>query len=382
MSKTITFEDIRPYTDEEANEILHRITKEEAFKKVLTYLFPKKDLNLIIADLQNINSVYDFQNRYSSAYIGTVIKKSTNGLFVDGLENLDKNESYLFMSNHRDIVLDSAIMNYSLLINNFETTEIAIGNNLLILPWITDLVRLNKSFIVHRDLQARQKLLGSKVLSQYIHHTLFNKKTSIWIAQRQGRTKNGIDKTHTGLLKMINMGGESDIVSNFKKLKLVPVSISYEYEPCDDLKVAELYAKSINPNYKKDPKNDLLSMRNGLENPKGKISFYFEKPLDVDIEKLSKIKKHNEQFYELTEIIDKKIVGNYKLWPNNYIANDIINNSTKFSNKYTIQEKNKFETYMHSMLKNIEGNKTELKNIFLEIYSNPVKCKIKLNTGL
>ena len=307
------YKGIRCYNDEELNSKINELLREEKFEKVLSFLYPKEKIPEIKEFLKNLKTISGFQKGVIYPYLSKMLKATTSGLSFSGLKNLNSKSSYLFISNHRDIVLDSALLNFLLIKNNFNTTEIAIGSNLLIFPWIEILVKLNKSFLVKRNLPAREMLQASRELSAYINYTLQEKGNSVWIAQKEGRTKDGNDKTHPALLKMLNLDSDDSIVRTFKKMKIVPVSISYEIEPCDKTKTTELYQKFKTGVYVKDPKEDLLSMSGGLNNFKGKIHFSFGKPLKRKLVKLKRIHNRNEQFNKLSTIIDSQIHKGYKL---------------------------------------------------------------------
>lgn len=372
------YKSIRCYNDNEVNSIVNQLLSEERFVKVLSFLYPEGKIAEIREQLKNIHSIKDFQKRVVYPYLTKMIDNTTSGISFSGLKNLKQYRSYLFISNHRDITLDSAFLNFLLLENNFKTTEIAIGSNLLIMPWIEMLVKLNKSFIVKRNLPAREMLQASRNLSSYINYTLQEKGSSVWIAQREGRTKDGNDKTHQGLLKMLNMDSDDSIMRSFKKMRIVPVSISYELEPCDKLKTTELYKRFKEGAYVKDPKEDLSSMSGGLNNFKGRIHYTFGKPLKRKLLKLKRIHNRNERFSKLGKIIDEQIYKGYKLFPGNYVAYDILFNSDNFKDKYTDLELEEFTNHMNKQIENIEGDQKIIKMIFLEIYANPVINKYYL----
>lgn len=372
------YQSIRCYNDNEANSIINQLLNEGQFAKILSFLYPDGKIGEIREQLKNIQTIKDFQKSVVYPYLTKMIDNTTNGLSFSGLKNLDSRKSYLFISNHRDIVLDSALLNFLLIENNFNTTEIAIGSNLLILPWIELLVRLNKSFLVKRNLPAREMLQASRELSSYINYTLQEKGNSVWIAQKEGRTKDGNDKTQPALLKMLNMASDNSIVRSFKKMRIVPVSISYEIEPCDKLKTTELYKTFKEGAYVKDPKEDLSSMSGGLNNFKGRVHFAFGKPLKRKLFKLKRIHNRNEQFSKLSIIIDSQIHKGYKLFPGNYAAYDLLFNSDNFKDKYTDLEFEEFTNHMNKQIGNIGGDKKIIKMIFLEIYANPVINKYYL----
>lgn len=371
------FEKIRPYNDEEVPAAINRILNNGTFIGFIKDFFHTKNLPTYISQLKMVKSINDFQRFVIFPLTTKLIHKTTKGLIVKGLKNLDPQKKYLFISNHRDIILDSTFINYTLLKEGFTTTEIAIGSNLLLKSWITDLVKLNKSFVVKRFSSIRETLESSKHLSRYIRHLLSQNINSVWLAQREGRTKDGNDSTQLSLIKMLNFSGGQEQIENFKQLNIVPVSISYEFEPCDNYKIRELFlSKSIN-GYKKEPKDDLSSMFTGIITDKGRILLKFGKPLNkflINIQSTDK-KMIIEQ---LAKMLDYYIIKNYKLWPNNYIAYDIMLSEQKYISKYSVTEKNVFLNHLKKQVDNIEGEKGELKKIFLSLYANPVINKTKL----
>ncbi|MFO7999704.1 MAG: 1-acyl-sn-glycerol-3-phosphate acyltransferase [Marinilabilia sp.] len=376
MSKEEDFESIRPYQDHEIQEVFERLKKETAFLDLIGFLFPELPANDFINNMMQIKSIRQFQQEVISPYVKDVIKKTTQGVTSDGLDNLDPNESYLYISNHRDIVLDPAILNVIMFENGFDTTEIAIGDNLLIHPWITDLVKLNRTFIVKRNLPVRQMLESSTLLSKYIRHRLTETGNSIWIAQREGRSKDGNDRTQLSLLKMLNISGQYESVAeNFKQLKIVPVSISYEYDPCDYLKAQEFQQKRDNPNYIKTEKDDLKQMGTGLRGRKGRVHFAFGQPIIDELDDIKDVENRNEKFEFLAGLIDKHVHENYHLWPGNWVAWDVLNETDEYSDQYTRKEKETFLRYIEEHLDRIEGDRAFLRNILLEMYANPVVNK-------
>lgn len=375
---TDEFEDIRPYqTDEEFLNAIDRIQKNEEFKGFSKQMFAGKTLNKKFEELTEIKTIKEFQSLIILPLIEKLIKETSSGIEVSGIENLEKNKPYLFISNHRDIIMDSALLQYILLNNGFKTTEIAIGSNLLIYPWITDLVKINKSFVVKRDnVGVRDQLTNAKKLSAYIHHTIRNRKESIWLAQREGRTKDGTDQTQISLLKMLNLSGEGTVRENFTALNIVPVSISYEYEPCDGLKTRELYMNTTPEGYTKTKKDDLLSMFLGLKQQKGRIHYEIGKPITNTTLNSFDSSLSNIEFIEsLATIIDKHIVMNFKLFPDNYIALDLLNNNKNNSSQYTFEEKELFLKHMNRKMEEIGGSTPLHKEIFLKIYANPILNK-------
>jgi 1-acyl-sn-glycerol-3-phosphate acyltransferase len=378
MNKALNFEEIRPYYDNEVSMAIDQLINELDFIKIVKYFFPTYSLDTIVDRLKEIFTIHQFQDQIISPIVHAVIKSSTDGLTWSGLEALSKNENYLYISNHRDIILDSAFLNIILHKNNFNTTEIAIGSNLLVYPWITTLVKLNRSFIVNRNAPPRQLYEFSQKLSSYIRFALNEKKTSIWIAQREGRTKTGDDRTQPSLIKMLNISGSKDLVQNFKQLNIVPVSISYQIEPCAAFKVKEIYSKAIDPNYKKTIKDDLINMSKGLQSPKGKVHLSFGTPLNDNLSNLESSRNHNEIYNEIALLIDKQIHQNFILWPENYIAYDMLFETNQFKEKYSETEKNNYKEYLNKQLSHLRGDFGSLYNLYLKINALPVKNMYKL----
>ena len=373
----LDFESIRPYEDHEIQTVFNRLKKETSFMNLLGFLYPAVPAEEFMDRLTTMTSVRQFQEEVVSAYIKKVLEDTTKGVTVTGLDRLDPEASYLFISNHRDILLDPAILNVQLVEHGFNTTEIAIGDNLLIFPWITDLVKLNRTFIVKRNLTARKILESSRTLSAYIRHALKVKKRSIWIAQREGRSKDGNDRTQVSLMKMFNISGQGDLLDNFKELKIVPVSVSYEFDPCDYLKAEEFYLKQTNPDFAKTQDDDLKHMITGLKGRKGHIHISFGKPLIEELNPIATLTIKNDQFAALAKIIDEHVHANYKLWPGNYVAWDLLNKSTKYADHYSQEEKETFTNYIEEHIKRTKCDSKFVYQNLLEMYANPLINKLK-----
>ncbi|MCD6555990.1 MAG: 1-acyl-sn-glycerol-3-phosphate acyltransferase [Bacteroidales bacterium] len=378
--ESFNFENIRSYRDDEVHDKLLEIIEDEGFIYILKKIYPDERIRHLSKELFRVNSVYDFQKRYISEYVKTLLQLTVTELNVSGIENLKKDKAYIFISNHRDIILDSTLINHSLLNKGFKTSEIAIGNNLLIYKWIESLVRLNKSFIVRRDLKGKEMLAGSLKLSTYIRDTVVNRHTSVWIAQREGRTKDGVDKTDPAILKMFNMSGTNNFTDSFCELNIVPVSISYENEPTIESKIAAAYSKKSGKNYTKTLEEDLKDMGRGLYGMKGVINIVFGNPINKNLKSIEKIKKRNDKFTALAARIDEEIYKNYKLTKPNYIAFDILTGSKKFlkEKKYEKVEETKMRLQCKKTIASIDGEKNILEQIFYGIYANPLISKIKL----
>lgn len=373
MTDIHQFDEIRPYFDSEVNDVMARLVRERGFLNFMKNFFPEHSTKKIIQDLIELKSVKEFQKKWVYPLVHRIIKKTIDKLTVSAIEKLDKNTPYLFLSNHRDIVLDSALLQYILVSQGFKTTEIAIGSNLLILDWIIDLVKMNRAFIVKRDVPRIELYKYSINLSKYIRFVITEQKDSIWLAQREGRTKNGDDLTQLALLKMLNLSGEGDFFENFKEFNIVPVTISYEMEPMAVEKVIEVYSRQKNPEYKKTKLEDLNSMDGGIGNPKGNVHYNFGTPLNQLINKIEHIKNRKEQFAALCKLIDNEIHKNYRLFPFNYIASDILNKTNTYELNYSNEDKEKWDKYFEKSVKQFEANPDKMTKMFLEIYANPVK---------
>lgn len=378
MVHKINFDDIRPFDDSEVKHYLGLLLEDENFENILKFVFKDQSkVDQAKFAIANIQTVKDLQLKFMYKLIeDLILKKSTDGLSSSGLDRLDKNTSYLFISNHRDIILDSAIMNFLIVLEGMNTTEIAIGNNLLIEKWIEYAVKLNRAFVVRRNLPVRELLMASKKLSEYIRRDITLKNTSVWIAQREGRTKDGNDKTQQALLKMLNLSNTKEVCDGFKELKIVPLSISYEIEPCGLSKVAELYKKQTE-GFEKTQEDDLRSMGEGLIRPKGRVHFGFGEPINARLEQIGNDEPIQNQIEKVAEIIDDQIYNNFKLWPNNYIAEDILNNTSNNLDQYTAAQFDHFAAMLNEAVQTIPGDKAVIRNMFLQMYVNPIINKRK-----
>lgn len=370
------FDLLRPYFDSESKEVMERIAQYETYHKAMAFIFPTMSKEEIIKKALDTKSPYEFQTGYMRHAIWSIVNQSANGLTWSGIDKLDKDKSYLFIANHRDILLDSAILQIILDKEEFETSEITFGSNLMDNGFITDFGRMNRMFAVKREGTVKELYEISRQLSAYIRHTIIDKNTSVWIAQRNGRTKDGNDLTQTGLLKMLNLSNNKDFKTSITELNIVPLTISFEYEPCDKLKIQELYLSSLHSKYVKAPGEDLTNILTGIKQPKGKIHLAFGTPIKKELDELDNISNENEKIKLLTSIIDKQIHQNYKLNAVNYIAYDIINQTNLFQNSYTEAEKQEFIDYTNQQISEIIGEEDILRNLFIKMYSMPVENKM------
>jgi 1-acyl-sn-glycerol-3-phosphate acyltransferase len=368
-----SFDDIRPYYDHEVNEKMQLLLADPVFDRVLKYIYPDAGtIQKVKYQLSKIQTIDQLQFSFVYELLKNVIKGTTSGLSFDGMEYLEKGKPYLFISNHRDIILDSALLNYLVYKNGMNTTQIAIGSNLLILDWIVHAVKLNRSFIINRDAAPRELLAASHKVSQYIRDSITTKNISVWIAQREGRTKDGNDKTQISLLKMLNMSNEKSFSEGFSELNVVPVSISYEIEPCGIGKIREMIKKDGDEGYIKTSKDDLKSMSKGMFGQKGHIHFSFGKPLNTELQNFEDSDKPNDLFQQLASNIDDHIHSQFKLWPNNFVAYDLLTSEGKFKNKYTDKDLLAFKALVLESRSEIDEDAAEVENRFLKLYANPV----------
>ncbi len=377
FAKEFNFETLRPYYDTETEDVMKRIAHHDSYHKAMAYLWPDMNKEAVIEKALKTKSPYEFQTGYMSDAIWKIVNSTSTGLTWSGLEHLDRDKSYLYIANHRDILLDSAILQIILDKEDFETSEITFGSNLMDQGFITDFGRMNRMFTVKREGNVKELYDISRQLSAYIRHTIIDKNVSVWIAQRNGRTKDGNDLTQTGLLKMLNMSGSKDFYKSFSELNIVPLTISFEYEPCDALKTQELYLSSLHTKYVKAPGEDLNSILTGITQPKGKIHVAFGKPLKEEIAEIDKSTNENEKIKLLATHIDKQIHQSYKLNAVNYIAYDLLHHTNVFENSYAPEEKEKFMRYVSSKTNDLSGEQDVLKNLFITLYANPVINKLK-----
>lgn len=344
----------------------------------MAYTFPNKTEEEWMTSLKEVKSIQQFQDDFAYYSIQKILEKSSNGLTTSGFDKLDKDTAYLYVSNHRDILMDTSLLNVALKDNGLVMTASAVGDNLVQKSFLLALAKVNRNFLVKRGLPPRELLESSKLMSEYIQHLLFEVNRSVWIAQREGRTKDGNDATHQGVLKMIGMASdEPNLMDYFKKVKIVPVSISYEYDPTDALKMPQLLAKANDEVYIKDKNEDFNNLYSGIIGQKRGIHISVGKVLDTELDYINEtVDKTNKQMQAVAIEIDKSIIANYHLWPTNYIAYDIVYKTNIFADKYTEKERQLFERRLE--LRVDKENKIVVDG-FLAMYANPVVNKLKLN---
>ncbi|MEN9919644.1 MAG: hypothetical protein RL662_2080 [Bacteroidota bacterium] len=370
------FADIAPIEDKDVKETIQELLVDPGFMHAVKYIMPNIDWGMFSKQMLQYDSKAAFQSGMIAPTVWGLARKASSSINSSEWQNYTDGKSHLVISNHRDIILDAGILNILLNEKGLDTTEIAIGDNLLIHPWIEKLVRLNKSFLVKRGVSIRQMLEVSTHMSEYIHHTITEKKISIWLAQREGRAKDSNDKTQESLIKMLGLSSKKDtFIEHIKELNILPLSISYEYDPCDYLKALEFQLKRDNPEYKKSQVDDLRNMEIGILGFKGDIRFTFGKEINSRLDGVENVGK-KEQPAAIATIIDQEIHRNYGLFPCNYIAYDLSEGTNQFNDKYTAEQANKFKEYIQLQLDKIEiENKDDsfLISKFLGMYSNTLR---------
>lgn len=377
MNIPTEFDDIRPFTPEELPAVLDELIQDPTFRHVIGIVLPQLSFEEFAKKAKSCKTPLDFQKAFCYPFLKKLAAEKTTGVTMD-CSAISKSGNYTFISNHRDIVLDSAFLSMLLIDNDFgTTTEIAIGDNLLIYPWIEKLVRVNKSFIVHRGLTIKQQLSSSIQISAYMHYAIQQKKENIWIAQRQGRAKDSNDLTQRSIIKMFGMSGEGTLIERLKQLNLAPTAISYEYDPCDYLKAKEFQQKRDNPDHKKAPNDDLINMQTGIFGWKGEVAYKPAPCLNAWLDALDPNMPNNDIYGLLKDKINTEIHKNYKLYPGNYVAADLINDTTDWASKgmYTPQQKEEFEKYIQQRVSLVDLPNPDtdyLRHTILSMYANPL----------
>ena len=375
MTIPAEFEDIRPYIPEELPGVFDELEQDVQFRNIVAQVIPNVPFAVIMEKARSCRSLLDFQKAFSYDLMQMLMTRLTDGTDMD-INGLDTKNNYTFISNHRDIVLDSAFLSKLLLDNGFtNTVEIAIGDNLLSLPWVKKLVRLNKAFTVKRSVHGREKLLASMQLGRYIHFALTQKKENIWIAQRQGRAKTSDDRTQESVLKMMAFGGEGNIKERLKEINIVPLSISYEFDPCDFLKARELQEKRDNPDFKKGENDDNISMQTGIMGYKGHVHYQASACINHWLDEQPDDLPKNDLIALVARHIDHEIHSHYRLYANNYIAYDRLNCTERFTALYSQEQERRFNDYLHGQIEKIDLPNRDhdfLTRSILEMYANPL----------
>jgi len=375
------FDKIRPFYDAEVNEAIQAAVNHPMMKALMDFTFPDIDDEEWKNQLKKTHSIRDFQCNFIYQSVQKVLAKSSEGLTTSGFEKLEPNTSYLFISNHRDIILDTSLLNVALFDHGLVMTASAIGDNLVKKSFLKTLSKLNRNFLVQRGLPPRELLESSKLMSEYIGQLLLRENRSVWIAQREGRTKDGNDATHSGVLKMLAMGSdEANMMDYFRKIKIVPVSISYEYDPTDALKMPQLIAEAKNEIYIKEKNEDFITLLSGIIGQKKRIHIHIGDILNKELDKITiEFDNKNNQIQALAQAIDDSILQSYKLWPTNYIAYDLLNKSNTYSHLYTENEKSLFERRLEMK---IDEDNPQMMESFLAMYANPVINKSKYENAV
>ena len=375
------FDDIRPFEPEELPQAFDRLLADKQFCSIVSYLYPGIPLEVIAAKMKACATSLDFQKSFCYGFLENLLAKASKGCDIN-VEAIDTARRYTFVSNHRDIVLDSALLDKLLIDAGFDTTcEIAIGDNLLSLPWVRDLVRINKSFIVERSLPPRQMLLASKRMAEYMHFAIAEKNENIWIAQREGRAKDSDDRTQPAILKMMSMGGEGSPVERLKALHIVPLAISYEYDPCDFLKAKEFQQRRDNADFRKSANDDVVSMRTGIMGYKGRIHYHCAACIDDFLDTLTETPK-GEFFDKVAAHIDEEIHRHYRLYPSNFVALDLLGGTDAHADKYTEADKDAFLAYLEGQLRKVDLDCPDLdflRERMLVMYANPARNQLALS---
>lgn len=372
------FSDIRPYDNAEFREKIANLVKEPGFEHAVRYVMPDVDYPEFVKNLLTVETQMDFQIKVMGPFLEMLVAHTTHGLTIDGLEHYDPATSHVFITNHRDIVLDASFLNLCLIRANLPITQVAIGNNLLIYDWITDLVKLNRSFIVKRDGRMREALDNARHLSAYIHHAVNEQKESVWIAQRQGRAKDSDDRTQESLVKMLALGADGDSKANLMALNIIPVAISYEYDPNDYLKVREFLMRRRDPDFKKTQRDDLFSMETGILRQKGRVHFRLAPGINTELARLDGTDRA-EVVSKTCALIDRAIHSGYRIYPCNYIAYDLVYGTNEYAGHYTPEDVAGFEAYIAGQLDKVDEpditpeEREFMRNTMLTMYANPLK---------
>lgn len=387
MAIPAEFDEIRPYDTGEVQQAFNELLADRQFSTMLRGIVPWLPKSLRNAVLKmafiGVKSPLDFQKRFMKPIVQHIIRKHTDGCtFDDNCLPRDFSLRYTFVSNHRDIVLDSALLDVMLVETGYPTTvEIGIGDNLLIYPWIKRLVRMNKAFTVRRGLTPKEMLRSSQIMSRYIHYAVTQKHENIWIAQREGRAKDSDDRTQDSVLKMLAMGGEGKTIDSLREINIVPLTISYEFDPCDYLKAQEFQQKRDNPAFKKSRQDDLDNMKTGIFGYKGRVHYHCAAPINTWIDELGDLPK-TEFFAALSKRIDRELHANYRLFPCNYIALDELEETKKYAQHYTEADKKRFEDYLKGQLEKVKIANPDVKFLrerMLTMYANPLRNYLKAN---
>lgn len=377
------YKDIAPYDDEQFVEKMEKLVNDPGFENAIQYVLPGSDFRQLADTLRIITNKEEFQQKVMLSILRRLEGDTTHGVTDSGLDNIDLSQSRLFISNHRDIVLDASFLGLVMIRHGLPAQEVALGDNLLIYDWIENLVRLNKGIIVKRNLRLTKALEAAKQLSGYIHYCITQKKESVWIAQREGRAKDSNDVTQESVLKMLALSGDTDnIARRLMELHITPVAISYEFDPNDYLKATEFLARRRDPDFKKSQKDDLRSMETGLLKHKGRVHFAICKEINPELSHMEDSSDKVEIIRHTCAVIDKEIHSNYKIYPVNYYAYDKVEDTAEYADAYTPQQAAQYETYFNSQLDKVRleditpEEREFMLGTMLRMYANPLRNKI------
>lgn len=383
---TEEFKDIAPFEDSEFEAKMAELVKEPGFEHAVKWVMPDVDYPEFSAELLKVTTKEEFQTKVMVPFLNLLVMKTTSGITTSGFDTNDRKLCYTYITNHRDIVLDASFLNLCLVKHGIPTSEVALGNNLLIYDWIEDLVKLNKSFIVKRNLKLTKALEAARQLSGYIHYCINEKHESVWIAQREGRAKDSNDRTQESLVKMLALMGDGSTLDNLMTVNLAPTAISYEYDPCDYLKAQEYLRRRRDPEFKKSERDDLFSMETGILGYKGHIHFNIGSCINPELEKLRDITDKNELIHRVAEIIDLTIHRGYRIYPCNYIAYDYVEDGNRFAANYTDEDTERFNQYIERQLDKVEltdvtgEERLYMRQMMLSMYANPLRNKLEADS--
>ncbi len=377
------YKEIAPYDDDQFQQQMTHLLADPGFERAIKYVMPDTDFKALSERLLKINNKEDFQ-RYVMLDILLMLEwATTSGVTDTGIDNIDPSKSRLFITNHRDIVLDASFLGLAMLRHGLPAQEVALGDNLLIYDWISDLVRLNKGIIVKRNLRLTKALEAAKQLSGYIHYSIQQKRESVWIAQREGRAKDSNDVTQESVLKMLALAGDApSIAGRLLELNITPTSISYEYDPNDYLKAREFLARRRDPEFKKSQRDDLFSMETGILQYKGSVNFAVGPCINPELETLIDCTDKVEVVRKVCSLIDAHIHRGYKIFPLNYIAYDKVNSTDRFKNCYTAEDVENFNQYLDGQISKVDlpditdEERAFMRHAILDMYANPLRNKL------
>ena len=377
------FRDIAPYDDSDFKSYMARLVKEPGLENAISYIMPGADRKQLTDLLLSLNSKAEFQQKVMLTILSLIEQKTTSGVTESGMDRLSPDRNVLFITNHRDIVLDASFLGLALIRHGLPTQEVALGDNLLIYDWIEDLVRLNKGIIVKRNLRLTKALEAARQLSGYIHYCIAEKHESVWIAQREGRAKDSNDVTQESVIKMLALSGPGDtLAARLLPLNITPTAISYEYDPNDYLKASEFLQRRRDPEFKKSQRDDLKSMETGILNFKGRVHFSVGSDINAELAAMLDVTDKVEAVRRICAVIDRQIHLGYRIYPNNYIAYDRLEGSDRFSSEYSREDVEHFDAYLQGQLDKVEvadvtaEERGLMLRDMLEMYANPLRNQL------